>query len=331
MYQYRAIIHRLRAGMGDRQIAREGLAGRPKVSEIRQYCLKHNWLIPEATLPDDATLSQLFRGHARKRPQPSQSKAAPYRDFIKQDVDQGIQEQVIYERLVEQFQFSGSYNCIQRFVQKVKKSFEEELTVPLEFGIGEAAQVDFGQGPFLYDERVKMRVKTWFFVMTLCWSRHQYVELVTHQDVQTWLRCHQNAFTSFGSVIPKIIIDNAKCAVTRACYYNPQVQRSFEEFAQSYGFIISACAPRDPQKKGRVESGVKYVKNNFVPLRSLTSVQQANQLLKRWVVDKAGQRTHGSTFEKPLIRFEEEKKVLKPLPAGLSAGNCGMATSAVGS
>ena len=114
----------------------------------------------------------------------------------------------------------------------------------------------------------------------------------------------------------KVIIDNPKCAITRACYYDPEVQRSYEQFAQSYGFIISACAPRDPKKKGRVESAVKYVKKNFLPLRNFNSLQDANKQLKLWVLDTAGQRTHGSTFEKPLTRFSEtEQSQLKPLPS----------------
>lgn len=140
--------------------------------------------------------------------------------------------------------------------------------------------MDFGKGPCLFDERTNRMEETWFFVMTLCWSRHQYVELVIHQDVETWLNCHQNAFNWFGGVISKIIIDNAKCAIIKANYHEPHIQRSYEAFAQTYGFIISACPPYDPQKKGRVEAGVKFVKKNFLPLRTFTSVQDANRQLK---------------------------------------------------
>jgi transposase len=188
--------------------------------------------------------------------------------------------------------------------------------VPLHFKPGEAAQVDFGKGPNLLDERTGCIEATWFFVMTLCWSRHQYVELVTHQDVETWLNCHQNAFNWFGGVIYKIIIDNPKCAIIKANYHEPQLQRSYEAFAEAYGFIISACPPREPQKKGRVESGVKYVKKNFLPLRSFVSLQDANRQVKEWILSTAGNRVHGSTFEKPLTRFREiEKFLLKQLPA----------------
>jgi hypothetical protein len=165
------------------------------------------------------------------------------------------------------------------------------------------------------DERTGSIEETWFFVITLCWSRHQYVELVTHQDVETWLNCHQNAFNWFGGVPLKLIIDNAKCAIIKASYHDPQVQRSYEGFAQTYGFIISACPPHDPQKKGRVESGVKYVKKNFLPLRSFVSLQDANRQVKEWILSTAGNRVHGSTYEKPLTRFTEiEKFLLKPLP-----------------
>ena len=77
--------------------------------------------------------------------------------------------------------------------------------------------------------------------MTLCFSRHQYAELVLDQSVETWLGCHQRAFEWFGGVPRKVIIDNAKCAIIKACYYKPAVQRSYAGYAEQWGFIISAC------------------------------------------------------------------------------------------
>jgi len=245
----------------------------------------------------------------------TQSKAEPHREFITKAVRAGVYASVIHQRLVEQFNFKGAYNSVQRLVQQIKQADLGHMTTPLWFAVGEAAQVDFGKGPRLYDQRIHKDTDTWFFVMTLCYSRHQYAELVTHQDVETWLRCHQHAFVSFGGVVRKVIIDNAKCAITKACYYDPKVQRSYEAFAQEYGFIISACPPREPKKKGRVESGIKYVKNTFVPLRCFDSLQQANRELKQWVKTQAGYRTHGSTFKQPLTVFmSTEQATLKPLP-----------------
>ena len=157
--------------------------------------------------------------------------------------------------------------------------------------------------------------KTWVFVMVLAWSRHQYAELVRNQSVETWLGCHRRAFEHFNGVPAKIIIDNPKCAITKACYYDPQVQRAYADYAEGYGFLISPCPVADPQKKGRVESGVKYAKNNFLPLREFRDLVDANQQLMDWTLSVAGNRIHGTTRTPPLKRFgETEKALLKALP-----------------
>ena len=312
MYQYREIIHRLRHGQSERSIAKDGLGSRTKISEIRAIAQKKGWLDMSVLLPTDQELAEIFEKKSKAQQEPL---VRAYADEIERWVKEGIQANVIHRHLVSEYGFTGKYNCVQRYVKKIKSNSIKDLTVPLTFKPGEAAQVDFGKGPVLFDRRVGKEVPTWFFVMTLCWSRHQYAELVTHQDIETWLNCHKNAFSWFGAVVQKVIIDNAKCAITKACYYDPNVQRSYEELAQGYGFIISACPPREPKKKGRVESGVKYVKNNFVPLRTFKDLQDANIQLKQWITGTAGNRTHGSTFEKPLSRFcDIEQYQLKSLP-----------------
>ncbi len=91
----------------------------------------------------------------------------------------------------------------------------------LDFAPDEAAQVDFGTGPELVDPETGEVIKTWFFLMTLCWSRHQYAEIVLNQKVDTWLACHRHAFEWIEGVIGRVVIDNAKCAITRACYRGP--------------------------------------------------------------------------------------------------------------
>ena len=126
-----------------------------------------------------------------------------------------------------------------------------DVSLRLTFKPAEAVQVDFGAGPLMTDVLTGEVFKTWFFVMTLAWSRHQYAEFVRDQTVATWLGCHRRAFEAFSGVPSRIIIDNAKCAITKACYYEPEVQRAYAECAEGYGFKIDACPPRDPQKKVR--------------------------------------------------------------------------------
>jgi hypothetical protein len=94
---------------------------------------------------------------------------------------------------------------VYRFVQSVKPS-RPKVTMPLDFAVGEAAQIDFGTGPELVDPETGENVKTHFFLMTLCWSRHQYAEIVLDQKLPTWLECHRHALEWFGGVPGKLII-----------------------------------------------------------------------------------------------------------------------------
>jgi transposase len=175
-------------------------------------------------------------------------------------------------------------------------------------------QVDFGAGPMLLHPVGKLR-RTWAFVMTLCFSRHQYVEFVWEQSAATWLGCHRRAFEWFGAVPQRVTIDNAKCAITKACAKDPTVQRAYAECAEGYRFKIDPCPPYDPQKKGIVESGVKYVKGNFLALRKFRNLADLNEQARAWVTQVAGTRTHGTTRQAPLSLFATERPLMKALPA----------------
>jgi len=312
MYEYRQVILRMRLGESNRAIGKSGLMCRKKAKHIRVIAKQQGWINASCELPSDEVLLGYFEKEISNHL--AQSQALPYADEIKKWTSQGIQGTTIYQTLKTKYQFTGSYDCVRRFIQKIKEK-NPVTSMPLDFLPGESVQVDFGMGPMITDVHTGEIFKTWIFVMVLSWSRHQYAEIVSNQKVETWLGCHKRAFEFFGGVPNRIIIDNAKCAITKACYYDPTVQRAYAESAEHYGFIISACPPREPKKKGRVESGVKYVKNNFVPLREFRSLSDANMQLRNWVLETAGNRKHGSTYEKPLNRFQEtEKYLLTSLP-----------------
>jgi transposase len=310
MHEIRQIIFRLRQDDSIRSIARAKLADRKKIREINKIAIQEDWLNSEKELPTDEELSKFFKP---KKTIPAQSLILPYKEQIEAWVKQGIQASTIHAALQRQYHFLGGYNAIQRYVKKLKDK-SPDVTMILEFKPGECAQVDFGAGPPLINDVTGEIIKTWIFVMVLAFSRHMYAEIVLRQDVETWLGCHRRAFEWFNGVPKKIILDNAKCAITKACYYDPAAQRSYAEFAQGYGFIISPCPPYDAPKKGRVEAGVKYVKNAFVPLRDFPNMVNGNQQLKTWLLETAGNRIHGSTHEKPLTLFETERLFLRALP-----------------
>jgi transposase len=312
MFQYRAVLVRLRQGDSERDIARARLMGRGKVAAFRALAERHGWLDAGTPLPDDAVIVAAV-GQAR-RARSTISSVEPFRAVVERWVDQGVGGVALHAALCREHGYSGSYSAVRRMLQAIGAARPPQATVRLQFAPGEAAQVDFGAGPILFDPARGESRRTWCFVMTLCFSRHQYVEFVWDQTVATWLGCHRRAFEWFGAVPARLIIDNPKCAITKACSRDPLVQRAYAECAEGYGFKIDPCPPADPAKKGVVEAGVKYVKGNFLPIRSFRDLVDLNAQARRWVMEEAGIRIHGTTREPPLELFVVEKPLLHALP-----------------
>lgn len=313
MFQYRQVLVRMRQGDGDREIARARLMGRPKAKHLRDVARERGWLDPGTALPDDEAIAQAI-GQAR-RAASTISTLEPLRGVVERWAAQGVEGVAIHAALKREHGYTGSYSAVRRMLAHLRRSRPVEATVRLCFAPAEAAQVDFGAGPELADPASGRLRRTWCFVMTLCYSRHQYVEFVWDQSVATWLGCHRRAFEWFGAVPGRIIIDNPKCAITKACSRDPLVQRAYGECAEGYGFKIDPCPPADPAKKGIVEAGVKYVKGNFLPTRSFRDLADLNAQARTWVMDEAGVRIHGTTRERPVEQFAIEKPLMKPLPA----------------
>ncbi len=314
MFEVRQVLVRMRQGDSDRVLARAGIVGRRKAADIRRTAQANGWLDADTPIPDNTVLGQVLRIQSTPASL-GQSSVEPYRDQVKAWADQGIQSSTIYQALVRNHQFTGAYAAVYRFVCSLRGTEAPKSTVKLDFAPGEAAQVDFGTGPKLVDTRTGEEIKSWFFLMTLAFSRHQYAEIVLNQKIATWLECHRHAFEFFGGVVSRIIIDNAKCAITKACYYDPVVQRAYAEYAEGYGFKIDALPPREPQLKGRVESGIKFLKRGFMPLRQFVDRHDGNRQLQHWILEEAGNRVHGTTHEKPLTLFAIEQPLFKALPS----------------
>lgn len=325
MIEYRQALYRMRLKETDRQINRDIGLGRNKLRVLRSIAAQENWLDPDIALPNEALLKEAIKAHSSANREQNaleqplikednqHSSVLPFAEIIQGWFNQGVSGQAIYKALVRNQDFKGHYSSVRRYLKHLRVD-KPQSTMILEFAPGEACQVDFGAGPLVLDQSENKMVKTWFFVMTLCFSRHQYVEFVLDQTVETWLNCHHHAFGHFSGVPKKVIIDNPKCAITRAVTDDVLVQRSYAECAEGYGFLISPCPVADPQKKGRVESGVKYVKSNFLPTREFTGLLDLNRQVMQWVMQEAGERTHGTTYEKPLTLFKVEQEQLMALP-----------------
>lgn len=307
----REMLRCLQKGQSDRAVAKAMKVNRKTVGRYRAWAIGQGLL--EEPLPSLGDLQRLLdETMASSSPPQNTSTVEAYRELVVKLRKQKVEIAAIYERLKER-EYTGSYSSVYRFVRNLEPK-RPEVTVRVETPPGEEAQVDFGFAGMMFDPETGKLRKTWVFVMTLSWSRHQYIEFVFDQKVETWLRLHRNALAFFGGVPERIVPDNLKAAIVRACWDEPEAQQSYRECAEHYGFLIAPCRPRTPEHKGKVENGVRYVKRNFLGGREPTTNIQANQDGLTWVNTAAGRRVHGTTKEQPLARFETEKEALRPLP-----------------
>lgn len=309
-----ALLQHMRAGDSNRRIKKVLQIDRRTAQKYREWAQAHELLRGE--LPPIEEIQQLL-AETFGKPLPPQnvSTVEPYRSLVVKMRRENVEMAAIWERLKERG-YQGSYYAVRRFVHRLEGS-QLDVTVRVECQPGAEAQVDFGYAGLMLDPETGRQRRSWAFVMTLSWSRHQYVEFVWNQKSPTWLRLHRNALAFLGGVPGRVVIDNLKAGITKACWEDPQVQLAYRECAQHYGFLIAPCKPGTPQHKGKVEQGgVHYLKRNFLGGRQMTTISQANQDVKRWCLTTAGQRRHGTTKEPPLLRFREtEQARLRPLPA----------------
>jgi hypothetical protein len=178
-------------------------------------------------------------------------------------------------------------------------------------------QVDFGQGAWVRDESGKRR-RPHLFRAVLSHSRKGYSEVVWQQTTEMFIRCLENAFRHFGGVTRTVVIDNLRAAVSRADWFDPELNPKIEEFCRHYGCVMLPCKPAMPRHKGKVESGVNYGQENALKGREFESLSKQNLYLLEWEANVADKRIHGTTKRQVAKVFNEaEKPALLPLPASL--------------
>jgi transposase len=225
----------------------------------------------------------------------------------------GLTAQRIYQDLVEQWGFSGSYDCVKRYAKKLRKKnpkwFDRLPTSP-----GREAQVDFGLAPCFVLKDGKYR-RPYVFKMTLSHSRHAYEELVWRQDTETWIRCHEHAFHFFNGVTQTVKLDNLKAGVIKPDIYDPALNPVYAAYAIHAGFVALPCQPNQPNQKGRVEHDVGYTKSNGLAGKRFESIDDGNTALRCWNKRWASTRIHGTTrMQVRRMFYETERDALLPLP-----------------
>lgn len=244
----------------------------------------------------------------------SRSQCEPFREVIVGKLERGLSSQRIFQDLVEEHDYAGKYWSVYRYVHKLGQATPLPFR-RMEVGPGAEMQVDFGAGARTTNSQGNPG-KTHIFRAVLSHSRKGYTEAVRRLTTESFIRTLENAFWRLGGVPEVVIFDNAKCAVLKADWYDPELHPKVVDFSKHYGFTLLPTRPATPRHKGKVERGVDYAQENALRGRSFQSLALQNEHLEKWETKVADTRIHGTIQKQVGPYFEEvERPALRPLPS----------------
>lgn len=265
--------------------------------------------IARLTGHDRKTIRQVLKEPVTPVPRPRQKKIRKienYTAYLEQRMAEGVfNAQKLYQEIKGQG-YQGKERQVRAFVQPFREVSQSRATIRFETEPGQQAQVDWGHfGLINYQGRQR---RLYGFVMTLGWSRAMYLEFTVSMEAAWFLRCHLHAFHYFGGIPREILHDNLKTAVLDrdtegTIHWHPR----YLDFADYYGFRPRACQPYRAQTKGKVESGVKYVRRNFWVGLRFVDLPDLNEQARSWLNTVANVRLHGTTGEVPFVRLPLEQ------------------------
>jgi transposase len=310
-----AILTLRRRGWSFRRIARELGIHRDTVSRhvrlAEAASCQNGPRAKQATPPTGSEASKQATLPTGSSSQPSQCE--PFREIILAKLEVGLSAQRIWQDLRADHGFAHGYDSVKRFVRRLGQARPLPFR-RMECGPGEQAQIDFGTGaPVIRPDGRRRR--THIFRVVLSHSRKAHSEVCYRQTTDDFIRCIENAFWHFGGVPKTLVIDNLKAAVTKADWFDPDLNPKIQAFCEHYGTVILPTKPRMPRHKGKIENQVGYAKDNALKGRTFESLEAQNRHLLEWETSIADTRIHGTTRKQVCKHFREvEQRALQSLP-----------------
>lgn len=227
------------------------------------------------------------------------------------------------ERLLREIQamgYAGGRTALGDLVREVRPPRQRGFEVRFETPAGHQAQVDFAHFNVEFDDVPGQRRSIWLFSIVLGHSRYLWGRFVEHQDLQTVLRCHMEAFEHIGGVPREVLYDRMKAAVLGEVEKHIVYNAKLVAFAQHYGFAPRACKAYRAKAKGKVERPYRYIRQDFFLARRFQNLADLNRQLRNRLDTVANSRVHGTTHRVVMQHFREERPALQVLPAGAFNG-----------
>jgi transposase len=237
----------------------------------------------------------------------------PHAEFLRQRAPEvQYSAQILFQELRRQQGYRGGYDTVRRFVAPLRQlaSHAELCQTRFETPPGEQSQIDWGE---VGTELGRRSIRLHIFVLTLGFSRRGFYWASPDERLPQFLEAHERAFEHFGGHTREHLYDRPRIVCRPAGEGRFTWNRTFLAFAQYWSFEPRVCRAYRAQTKGKVESGVKYVKRNFMPGRRFLDIVDFQAQLEEWNATIADPRIHGTTHVPPLERFAEERAHLVPV------------------
>jgi len=243
---------------------------------------------------------------------------APYEAYVRERL--AAFPELSIPRLLREIRplgYSGGRTMLGDFVREVRPVAAPAFEVRFETEPGQQAQVDFAHFKVVFDNEPEQVRVVWLFSLVLGHSRYLFARFCLHQDLQTLLRLHVQAFEHLGGVPREILYDRMKSAVLGEgedshIVYN----RSLLGLAAHYGFMPLACKPYRAKTKGKVERPYRYIRQDFFLGAHFADLEDLNAQLIHWLDTVANARVHATTERVVAEHFAQERPHLGALPAG---------------
>jgi len=310
------ILRRHQLGDGIRSIVRATGMGRNTVKKYLHLACEKGFNL-EGQCDLETIAAEVLKELNAHLPGPSPSKGLtllPHKEEIKKWMeDEHLTLTKIHIKL-ERLGIETTYSSLYRFVAS-EIGIPSKTTVRMaETEPGEVAEVDFGRLGIIDDPETGRKRFAYALVVTLVYSRHQYVAVSFTQKLPVLIAGIEAAWEYFGGCTRRVVIDNLRAAVAKSDRYVPIFNRTFLEYSEYRGFIIDPAPPRMATGKPTVERQVPYVRKNFFQGETFLNLTHLQEEAIKWCTEVAGMRVHGTTRTRPLVVFaEEEKEMLLPL------------------
>ena len=214
-------------------------------------------------------------------PEPSASACESYREIVEQGLRRGRNAMAIWQDLVSDHGFAGRYQTVKRFVRKLRGPQLPQAAGIILTAMGEEAQTDYGSGPMVRDAQSGKYRRTRLFVLTLGYSRKSVRLLAWRSSARIWAELHEQAFRRLGGCSRVVVLDNLKEGVLVPDIYDPIVNPLFRDVLAHYGVVALPCRIQDPDRKGKVESGIGHTQKTPLKGMRFESLEEAQAYLAR--------------------------------------------------